>query len=236
MRLPVLLAFLPALLLAACGQPGGAVKGDQVRAYLLEHPEVIEEALGKLQAKRQAAADSELGKLLAAYKDRLEADPRDFVAGNPNGAVTVVEFFDYRCPYCKVAAEGVDKLLAENKDVRLVLKEYPVLSAESELAARAALAAKAQGKYWAVHRALMTEQTLDAAGIERILRENGVDMAKAQAAIAAPATDAHIKDVRSLGQETRVSGTPAFLIGDRMISGWSQDQLLDAIKDARKKG
>lgn len=235
MRRSALLAFLPALLLAACGQPApGAAQGDQVRQYLLEHPEVIEEAMAKLQAKRQAAADSELTKLLSANKEKLERDPRDFVAGNPNGAVTVVEFFDYRCPYCKVASEGVDKLLAQNKDVRLVLKEYPILSPASEMAARAAIAAKAQGKYWPVHRALMAEQNLDAASIERILRANGIDMVKAEAVINAPATDAHIGDVRQLGRETRVSGTPAFLIGDRVVPGWAEDQVVDAIKAARK--
>jgi protein-disulfide isomerase len=234
MRLIAHLA-VPLLLLAACS-PGGpaSVSGEQVRAYLLEHPEVIEEALTKLQQKRQTAADSELRKLIEANRDKLERDPRDFVAGNPNGKVTIVEFFDYRCPYCKAARPEIDKLLAENKDVRYVLKEYPILSPASEAAAQAAIAAKAQGKYWPVHQALMAADTLDQAVIDRILTDSGVDVPKAQALATAPATTTQLEDVRSLARQTGVSGTPAFFVDGHMIAGWSPEEINQALAAARK--
>src|SRR4051794_33826677 len=129
MRLFALIAALAALAIpaAGCGQsspgqpsPGQAASGDQIRAYILAHPEVIEEAIGKLQEKRQAAADTQLKAQLVANRAKVERDPRDFVAGNPQGKITVVEFFDYRCPYCKAALPEITKLIADNKDVRFV--------------------------------------------------------------------------------------------------------------------
>lgn len=235
MRFVAFLLLAPALLLAACGErTPGAVSGDQVRAYLLEHPEVIEEALGKLQEKRQAAADTQLKKLIADNRDKLERDPRDYVAGNPAGKVTIVEFFDYRCPYCKAARPEIEKLLAANKDVRYVLKEYPILSPASEAAARAAIGARQQGKYWPVHQALMSAQTLDEPTIDRVLKENGVDVPKAQAVAVDEATDAQLDDIRALARLTGVSGTPAFVIGGRMIAGWSPEEIEKALADARK--
>ena len=221
------LALLPILLLAACGQGGASsVTGEQVRAYLLENPEVIEEALNKLQEKRQADA-------VVKNRAALECDPRDYVHGNPNGKITIVEFFDYRCPYCKSAAPAIEKLLADNKDVRLVMKEYPILSPASEAAARAALGAQAQGKYWPVHMDLMAEQNLDDATIMRILRENGVDVPKAVATGTGPRSNDMLEDIRNLARTTGVSGTPAFVIGDKVVAGWIPEEVEKAIVAAR---
>lgn len=237
MRFASFLVFAACLTLAACGQGKSTVAGgEQVRAYLLEHPEVIEEAMAKLQEKRQAAADLELSKSLTARKPELERDGRDFVAGNPDGKITVVEFFDYRCPYCKVARPEIAKLIAANKDVRFVMKEYPILSPESEGAARAALGAKAQGKYWPVHQALMAEQSLDDASIKRILAQNGVDVDKAFAAGTSAAATKHLEETRALARATGIGGTPAFVIGDVMVAGWDPARISKAIADARKAG
>ena len=228
------LALLPILLLAACGQGGpSAVTGEQVRAYLLENPEVVEEALNKLQEKRQAAADTQLRDALVKNRAALERDPRDYVHGNPNGKITIVEFFDYRCPYCKSAVPAIEKLLADNKDLRLVMKEYPILSPASEAAARAALGAQAQGKYWPVHMALMAEQNLDDATIMRILRENGVDVPRAVATGTGPKSNDMLEDVRNLARLTGVSGTPAFVIGDKVVAGWVPEEVEKAIVAAR---
>ena len=230
-----------ALVTVACGQTpaaksAAAGSGDQIRAYILEHPEIIEEAMGKLQAKRQAAADEQIKVSLAQNRPKIDHDPRDFVAGNPNGKITVVEFFDYRCPYCKAALPDLQKLIAANKDVRLVLKEFPILSAVSENATRAAIAAKAQGKYWAVHQAMLSEKSLDDAAIERILKANGVDMTKARADAVAKATSDEIDDNHALARATGVNGTPAFLIGDKMISGWMPEDIQAGITAQRKAG
>ena len=231
-----------ALVTAACGQSTpaktgqAAASGDQIRAYILEHPEIIEEAMGKLQAKRQAAADSALKTVLAQNRAKIDHDPRDYVAGNPNGKVTVVEFFDYRCPYCKAALPELQKLVASNKDVRLVLKEFPILSDVSKNASRAAIAAKAQGKYWPVHQALLSEKNLDDAAIERILKANGVDMTKARADAVTQATTTQIDDNHTLAMTTGVTGTPAFLIGDKMVSGWMPEDIQAGIDAQRKAG
>jgi protein-disulfide isomerase len=241
MRLFPVLGLLAAfaLVTTACGQSPkqtAAANSDQIRSYILEHPEIIEEALGKLQAKRQAAADEQLRQAVAANRTKLVSDPRDYVAGNPNGKVTLVEFFDYRCPYCKAAVPELDKLIAANKDVRLVLKEFPILSDVSKSAARAAIAAKAQGKYWPVHQALLAEKNLDEAAILRILQENGVDPKQAAAVAEDKSTDAVLSDNLALAKATGVTGTPAFIIGDKMVSGWVPADIQAGIDAARKAG
>ena len=222
------------LILAACGQDSpSTATGDQIRAYLLENPEVVEEALTKLQEKRQVAADTQLREALVKNRAALERDPRDYVHGNPNGKVTIVQFFDYRCPYCKTAVPHIEKLLADNDDLRMVMKEYPILSPASEAAARAALGAKAQGKYWPVHVDLMNEMNLDDTTIMRVLRENGVDVEKAvQTGTSAQANDM-LEDARELARTSGVSGTPAFVIGDRVVAGFMPDEIEKAIEEAR---
>jgi protein-disulfide isomerase len=208
--------------------------GEKVRAYLLDHPEVLEEAINKLQQTRAEAADKASGIALAANRAKVERDPRDFVAGNPQGKITVVEYFDYRCPYCKAALPDINKLIAENKDIRFVLKEFPILSPVSERAARAALGAKAQGKYLPVHKALMAEKNLDDAAIDRILVANGVDLARAKADGATKEASALLTETNEIAKLTGVTGTPAFIIGDKLIAGWDMDALKSEIEAARK--
>ncbi len=235
--LTLLAALALSLAVTGCSKPAPAVDqafGAQVRAYLLEHPEVIEEVADKLQSKRQAAADAQIKLALTSNKPALERDGRDFVAGNPQGKVTVVEFFDYRCPYCKAALPGINELIAANKDVRFVFKEYPILSETSAAASRAAMGAKAQGKYFQVHESLLNEKNLDEAAIDRILVSHGVDVAKAKQDGTSAATERYLADTKQLASKTGVSGTPAFLIGDKVIAGWSMEQVQAAIADARK--
>lgn len=241
MRLFALIAAVFALAIpaAGCGQsstPRQAQAGDQIRAYILAHPEIIEEAIGKLQEKRQAAADTQLKTSLAANRSKIERDSRDFVAGNPDGKITVVEFFDYRCPYCKAALPEINKLIAGNKDVRFVFKEFPILSPISETAARAAIAAKAQGKYMQVHEDLLAEKNLDGASIDRILKDNGVDVQKAHTDGASAPTTAFLEENHALARATGVTGTPAFIIGDKVIAGWVPEDIQAGIEAARKKG
>jgi protein-disulfide isomerase len=250
MRLPVFAALIAALALpfagcskaaetASTSEPLAPVSkefGDQVRAYILSHPEIIEEAANKLQSERQALAESAIKLSLQQNRTKNERDGRDFVAGNPNGKVTVVEYFDYRCPYCKAAIGDLNKLLMENRDVRLVLKEFPILSPTSERAARAAIGAKAQGKYMEVHSAFLEEKNLDDAAIDRILAQKGVDVAKAKAVGEQASTTAQLEEIRALGKTSGVTGTPAFIIGDRMVAGWQPDEILKEIAAVRKGG
>jgi protein-disulfide isomerase len=212
--------------------------GAKVRAYLLAHPEVIQEAVDKLQAKETAAKDAEARAAVAAHRRALEHDAQDGVVGNPNGKITLVEFFDYRCPYCKAAEPDLQRLLAANPDVRLVLKEFPILDVEdqshiSEDAARGALAAIPQGRYAQVHSALLAEHHLDEAAIRDVLSRNGVDLAKDQALSGAkPITD-HLAENHALARDLGVDGTPAFVIGDAVISGAKLDDIQAAIAAAR---
>ncbi|MGR4864032.1 DsbA family protein [Caulobacter sp. LARHSG274] len=226
-------AALAALSLIGCGpaKPDKAF-GEKVRAYLLENPEVLVEVSAKLQARQaQQAADKARGSI-GRYRQALERDPRDFVA-NPDGAVTVVEFFDYRCSFCKLAAPEVVALIQQNPDVRFVFKDFVIFGHDSEAAARLVLGAKDQGKTLALHKRLMAEKSLDEAGAVRIAQEMGIDVDKARAAGAAPAVSQHLADTHGLAQALAIEGTPAFFVGNRMIPGADMRALKLAIDEAR---
>jgi protein-disulfide isomerase len=243
-RSAVLSAALAAALLVvlcACSKDAGQAArdneafGQQVRAYLMKHPEVIEEASGKLNAQRRQQALADSAKAINLSRAALEHDPRDFVA-NPDGKITVVEFFDYRCPYCKAAQPDLDTLIRDNPDVRFVFKEFPILpDADGRIgvslrAARAAMASADAGKYPAVHDALMTQRPLDDEGIAKVLRANGLDPIKVTTATT---YDDHLKDVHELALAIHASGTPAFVVGDSLIEGNQMDELTAAIAKLR---
>jgi protein-disulfide isomerase len=229
-----------AICLSACGKtPSQIASGDpafeaKVRQYLLAHPEVIEEAMIKLQEQKQLASAQVLAKRIETHRAKLERDPRDFVI-NPNGKLTVVEFFDYRCGYCKLAEPELAKIIQANPDVRFVFKEFVIFGAESEAAARAAIGSRAQGKYYDVHRRFMAEKALDQAALPRLMQGSGVDVAQATAAGAQPAVSQQLADAHALAQTLGVEGTPAFFVGDIMIPGADMDALKDAIATAKGK-
>jgi protein-disulfide isomerase len=225
------LALCAVLSLSACQKNDDAF-GQKVRAYLLEHPEVIEEAVQKLQQNKQAAAAKAASASLVKYRQQLERDPRDFVA-NPDGKITVVEFFDYRCGYCKVSAPEVLKIIEENPDIRFVFKEFPIFGGESNLAAQVALSGPAKPKTLALYRGFMAEKALDEASIDRHLREAGVDPAAAKAAGESAEIQKHIADTRALAASLAIEGTPAFIVGDRMIPGADIAALRAAIAEAK---
>ena len=237
---PVLLTLL---LLTGCNEArGDAAFGQRVRAYLLEHPEVLEEAIRKLDENRSAQAAATQTRAVSGARAALEQDSRDFVFGNPQGAVTVVEFFDYRCGYCKAVAPEVLAMVKREGDVRFVMKEFPILPDQgtgqlgvSERAARAALAAKAEGKYLELHRDLMAERALDDAAIERIARKHGLDPAALNQAGAADAVDRQLTDVHELAQAIGIEGTPAFIVGGTVIPGADLNALRAAIAAERKR-
>ena len=225
----------PATTTVAAAAPDGEAFHQQVVDYLLRHPEVIDEAAGKVEQKRHALAMAASAKAIVLRRAALERDPRDYVA-NPEGKVTVVEFFDYRCPYCKAALPQLEALIRDNRDIRFVFKEYPIIPDQngqigvSLRAAEAALAARRAGKYLPVHDALMAAPDLDDAAIVRILRENGVD--GAQAMPSAQDLD-HLNDVRKLGLDIHAIGTPTFIVDGALVES-SLPKLAAAIEQARK--
>lgn len=207
-----------------------AAFGRRVHAYLLAHPEVIQEAVQALDARQSAEAAAHAGEAIRSHAQALTADARDPVVGNVHGAKTVVEFFDYRCPYCKVAAPQLPAFLAKHPDVRLVYKEFPILSEASEHAARAALAAARQGKYGPVHLALMKLPTLTDAAIEQTLRENGVDLFRAKADAASPAVTRQLDETHALAAAIGANGTPSFIVGDQISAGWIPTEIEGLLK------
>ncbi len=206
-----------------------------VHDYLVEHPEVIREAIQALQAKdEQSKADAQT-QLVVKNKDALFNDPGSPVAGNTMGDVTVVEFFDYHCPYCKAVAAPLQQLLQDDKGVRLVLKEFPILGEDSVLASHAALAAVGQGKYWEFHQALMEHRgQFDMDVIKTIAAKVGLDPAKLEADMGQQQIEPLISANHKLAQTLDVSATPTFIIGDQVVEGAVPlEQLKALIQKAR---
>lgn len=208
-----------------------------VREYLLNNPEVILEAIQGLEEKRRAEAEATQRRVLSSRREAIFNDPTSPVAGNPKGDVTVVEFFDYRCPYCKQMAGPLVRLLKEDGNVRFVFKELPILGPDSVVAARAALAAKAQGKYVDMHEALMRARgTLDEATVLRIAGDIGLDTARLKADMGRIEIDDVFERNRQLARELSISGTPAFVIGDRVVPGAVDlETLKKLVADARRR-
>lgn len=191
-----------------------------VHDYLLEHPEVIRDAIQALQAKEEAAKADQQASALSQYKDKLLTDPASPVAGNPMGDVTIVEFFDYKCPYCKRVTPALAELLAADKGVRLVFKEFPILGESSVTAARAALAAQKQERYFEFHNALMAHRgDFDLAAIESIAKATGLDFVKLQADMKAPEVDQQLRDTHELALALGIRSTPTFIVGDEIVPG-----------------
>lgn len=207
-----------ALALTGCQKPDDEAFGKQVRAYLLEHPEVIEEAITKLRQNQMLEQAKAQAPNVARFRQQLERDPRDLVI-NPKGEFTIVEFFDYRCGYCKVVAPEVLKLIRENPDVRFVFKELPIFGEVSDTAARMALTPQAKAKGLELHKAWMADRGLDEAALDRHLTEVGLNPAEVRKAAASPAIEAQLQDVRTLAGNLGLQGTPAFVVGDYLIPG-----------------
>jgi protein-disulfide isomerase len=191
-----------------------------IRDYLLAHPEVIVEALEKYQAEQEKAAAEKQAQALVERREELARAPDAPVLGNPDGNVTVVEFFDYRCPYCKTVAHSFIDLFESDGNVRFVLKEFPILGADSEFAAKAALAAHMQGKYREMHIALMDfKGKVTSEDVRRLAAGVGIDVARLERDMQSPAIIDSINRNLALGEALGVRGTPAFVIDDTMIPG-----------------
>ena len=244
MRLAALLALAAALGLSACQPPSGdeAAFDARVKAYLMKHPDDLKAALDNLQAKEEADqekaeadADANAKSALPGLRAALERDPRDFVA-NPEGRVTVTEFYDYRCPHCINIAPRIVSLIRTRPDVRFVFKEMPIFGATSEHAARAALAAKAQGKdYVGLYEAFMAARPLTDAEIDRLAAAKGVDVAAMNAPAALAGDAKQMDDIEKLAAKLGIDGTPGFVVGDDIIRGEDYEALTAAIAKAGGK-
>jgi protein-disulfide isomerase len=231
------LILMAAVGLASCEKTDDAAFGRRVRAYLLSHPEVMQEVAQRLEARQAAAEATDQRKsvaLLPGLRSAIERDPRDFVA-DPLGTVTVTEFYDYRCPHCAEAAPRVIALIRANPDVRFVFKEMPIFGATSEHAARVALAVRtAHGDSLGLYQAFMTARPLDDAAIDRIALQKGARPADLSPS-AASAANTQIAQTTALFTKLSLGGTPAFIIGDTIILGADMPAVDIAIARERAK-
>ena len=193
---------------------------ERVRAYLLQNPEVIVQALQAYEQRQQAREVERQRDAIVAEAPSLKQDPASPVLGNPEGDVTVVEFFDYRCPYCRRVATALQELVAEDPNVRLVMKEYPILSQESIDAARAALAAAKQDQYEPFHFALMARGgSMSEAEVMAVAQAVGLDVDRLKQDMNAPEIEEALRRNYALAEKIGVGGTPAMVIGTTLIPG-----------------
>ncbi len=206
-----------------------------LRTYLMENPEIIMEAVAVLQAREEQAAEDRARDQLAARGDELFDSPTSPVMGNPDGDVTLVEFFDYNCGYCKRVLDDVFALVEEDDNVRIVFKELPILHETSVLAARAALAAQAQGLYVEYHNALMAHRgRMSEEVVFDLARQVGLDVEQLRTDMESDAVAREIAANMALAQALGIRGTPAFIVGDQVIPGAvGIDVLREVIAQAR---
>jgi protein-disulfide isomerase len=248
MRIPFLclaLGLVTALLFAAPSPAAEPLTPEQKAAvetvihdYFLAHPEFMVEVLQAAEVKLKADKSEDTKRTIAARRDELLHDAATPVGGNPAGDVTIVEFFDYRCPYCKEVEPSLAALLRQDSKLRIVYKEFPVLGEASVYASRIALAAHKQGKYAPFHDAMMaTKGEINHEVILRVAQSVGIDVEKAKAEMNAPEVDALIKRNYALAEALDIQGTPAFIIGDTLVPGATDiDRLRQLVADARKSG
>lgn len=224
---PKLAAF--GLVVAAFGTLGGwlaarVTMGPVVRDYVLNHPEILPEAMDNLRRNEDA-------KQLAGVRGDVERPFPGAVLGNPNGKVVVVEFADYACGYCKKAVADLDALIAKNPEIKVVMRELPILSPQSADAAKMALAAGDQGKYAAFHRAMYAIGKPDPQSIEAAARTAGLDLDRARKFVTDPRLEVEIERNLNIARQLGFSGTPSWVVGDRLVSGADMEKVAKAIDE-----
>lgn len=200
-----------------------------VRAYILENPEILPQAMERLQAR-------EAGKQVASAGDALTRPFPGAVLGNPNGAVTLVEFTDYACGYCRASVPEVEALIAANPDLKVVIRELPILSPASADAARWSLAAAEQGKFEAFHKAMFGAGRPAADTINGAASRAGLDLDRARKVIASPQVEAELKRNLDFARQLRIDGTPSWVIGEQLMAGAVGQSVLQEAIDAARAG
>lgn len=215
--------------------------GAVIKEYLLKNPEVIREAMAELERRDQVAAAEQQKKTLASVSDTLIKSERGIVLGNPKGDVTLVEFFDYNCGYCKRAMADLQVLLKSDPNLRVVIRDFPVLGTESVEASMVAVAVANQLKgapYLDYHSKLM--ESKGRIGKERavqVAKEMGIDMDRLDKDISSKETRLALEETMRIANQLQIQGTPAFVIGDEVVFGAiGREPLANAINSVRKCG
>lgn len=210
---------------------------ERVRTYLLDNPEIIMQAVQRLQSRQERAERTEAETILQARSEEIFRDPASPVGGNPDGDVTLVEFFDYNCSYCRQVAPVMQQAEAADSQLRIVYKEFPILGSNSIFAAKAALAVHRQGKYLAFHHALMQARgTVDEARVLDVAAKVGVDVDLMKSDMNKPAIQTAVEKNLALAQALRINGTPSFISGAEVLRGAADLSTLQRlIREARKR-
>lgn len=214
-----------------------AAMEDFVRDFILDNPEVLIEAVNRYKQNEEKKQDQEALSSLDKYRSFLYYNKDMPQTGNPKGDITVIEFFDYNCGYCKRAYEAVQETLDKDKNVRFVFVELPILSDTSKLAANWAMAAHKQGKYFEFHKGLMTfngPKTEEA--MVKVATDLGLDITRMRKDAASEETKALLAKKVEVAQALHISGTPGFIIGDQIVRGYVPYEGMKAIIDDARKG
>ena len=243
-----LLALLALTAIAFAAGPGPAQAADLTPAqrqeidgiihdYLMKNPQVLIDAIKAAEDKLTHDADAKASQAVSTHRREVFDDPQTPTAGNPKGDVAIVEFFDYRCPYCKKVEPQLEALLKQDPKLRLVFKEFPILGPVSVTAAHAALAAQRQGKYDAFHDAMMAARgNITDETVFQVAKAVGLDLGRLKRDMAAPEIGKAITANIKLADALEINGTPTFLVGDRMIPGAVDlDGLQQLVADPGKK-
>jgi len=246
-RAPLLPLALACVFLAAmpdCSVGAAEIAPEQRQAieaiihdYLIQNPDVLIEALRTAEEKANRDSEVRATRALVERQSEIFDDPATPVGGNPQGDVAIVEFFDYRCPYCKQVQPAIQSLLGQDRKLRFIYKELPVLGPQSVVAAHAALAAKQQGKYEAFHTAMMASRgQIGDDTVYRVAGSIGLDVDRLKQDMAAPEIDQAVKANLALANALDIHGTPAFIVGDHIVPGAVDlDALKDLVANARKR-
>jgi protein-disulfide isomerase len=231
------------VLFSGVGGSGGVEQArleQSFRDYLTKNPEILVEMTTELDKRQAAEQEKQQQKTIGDNADAIFRSPVAHVAGNPNGDVSVVEFFDYNCGYCRRALPDVVKLVKDDGKVRLVLKELPIFGEDSEEASKYALASDKQGKYFEMHQKLFSEPgKADKAKALRIAKELGLDIDQLEKDAQSDDIKKSLAEAKELAQKLNLQGTPLYLIGDHVLPG-APDDLYDQLKanvaEVRKNG
>lgn len=211
--------------------------GKIVREYLLKNPNVLVEVSAELERQRKIEQEGNQAKVLLDEKKSIFRSPYDFVLGNPDGDITVVEYFDYNCGWCKRALDEVTKVVGTDKNVRVVMKEFPIFGEDSTFAAKAALASIKQNKYWDFHVALMKAKRVSADNTMDIAKSVGIDVVALKKEMEDPKYDRVIEENSRVAQALGMQGTPGFIVDTRVNFGYvPADGLRKLVADVRKEG
>jgi protein-disulfide isomerase len=222
----------------AAGEMSQSEFDQRVHNYILAHPEVLVEALQSLDARQRAADAAATKAALSKRADDLFRDKESPVGGNAQGDVTVVEFFDYNCPYCRQVAPVIEQAVADDPQLRIVYKEFPILGPDSLFAAKAALAAARQGKYGEFHKALYgVKSRVTEAVVMKVAAGIGLDMTRLKSDMQQPDIEGSISRNAELAQALGITGTPGFVVGDRIFPGATDlETMKKLIEQARSAG